>query len=389
MIRAIFFIGIGLILGGIAGDYIGAPGVGAWGLGVGISVSITALVFWMISLVTRGVRIVNPEVVKAAVQAGRVGMARVDNVQDTGTRINDQPLCKVELTVQPQHGQAYRTMFREVLVFEKRMLLAPGTTLPVAILAEGEPDISFLKPEDLRDPRLQNLPVPSVASAGEIRVPKSGNLRPNGKRTRPLLGTSKRWLPLRAVVYLVMICVGLTAVLLPMRDAVQLSVESKKATGSWVADMRTEPGLSTALAKLEEQIGHDKVQSVALYKDYIFIDAPIGPDTLNTDTWQYRGGKMTDTGPASTQPKSEKEFFKTSDVKWQSLWPAVQSVTSGLDQEITDDITISLERDTDSDVHSETFMHNIEDVIARFSISEPYSSSSYTMDGQGENITKN
>lgn len=65
-----------------------------------------------------------------------------------------------------------------------------------------------------------------------------------------------------------------------------LSIESKKMTGSWKSDMRSGSGVSAAMNALEEHIGHDLVSSVVLYEDHIFVDAPVGTDTLNADTWQ-------------------------------------------------------------------------------------------------------
>jgi len=389
MIRAFFFLGVGLIAGGFIGSYIGEPGAGAWGIGFGIPVASMALVFWLVSRTLRGIHPDNPVMAKMAVQAGRVGMARVEHVGETGTRVNERPLCDIELTVQPRHGQPFRTKFRRVLNFQTSVALIPGSVHPVAILIEGEPDVSFIKPEELSDPSLLKLPIPSAASAGELRIPKSGRLRPNGTRTKSLIGTSKRWFPLRAVLYLVMICVGAVIVLLPMRGAVELSVESKELTGSWIPDMRTEPGVSAALNALEQKVGHDRVSRVSLYKDFVLIDAPVGPGTLNTDSWQFRGGKLTSSGPASTQPESEEELFRIPDVHWQAYWPAVQSVSSGLDKTITDDIGIFSEREANSDLGGDSFMQHTGDVIARFTVDEPYSSIAYTMDGQGQNISEN
>lgn len=75
-----------------------------------------------------------PLCVRSGVQAGRRGMARVDRINESGTRINHQPLCIIELTVQPRVGPAYRTKIRQILTFEKRVALGPGTAHPVGYL---------------------------------------------------------------------------------------------------------------------------------------------------------------------------------------------------------------------------------------------------------------
>lgn len=125
-----------------------------------------------------------------------------------------------------------------------------------------------------------------------------------------------------------------------------------------------------------------------MYKEFVFIDAPIRPDTLNTDRWECRGGRLTDDGPVSIQPKTEKQFFKISDVQWQRYWPATQTKSEGLGEDITNSIGIFTERSADDDIQSESFMDNIGEVEARFSVSEPYTSSAYIMDKNGKNLKK-
>jgi len=182
------------------------------------------------------------------------------------------------------------------------------------------------------------------------------------------------------------ICAGAAIVLLPMRGAVELSLESKKVTGSWIPDMRTEPGVSAALEALEQEVGHDRVVAVSLHKNFVLVDAPVGPGTLNTDSWQYRGGKLTNSGPISRQPESEAALFRTTDVQWKTYWPAVQSVASGLNADITDNIGIFSERASSTEVDGDSFVEHYGEVIARFTVNAPYSSTAYTMDSRGENI---
>lgn len=100
-----------------------------------------------------------------------------------------------------------------------------------------------------------------------------------------------------------------------------------------------------------------------------------------------KGGELSNGGPASTQPESEGDFFRTSEVSWNELWPAVQSKSRGLGKEITDNIGIFAEQGKNYDTESEGFMLRTGAVILRFSINEPYSSTSYTMDSHGKNIT--
>lgn len=147
-----------LILGGIAEGYIGAPGADAWAIGTGIPVASLSMVFWLVTLIMRGTQSENPLLATAAVAAGRVGMVRVDGIKDTGTWINDLPLCELDITVQPRTGEPYRTKFWKILSFEKRASLVPGSLHPVAILIEGEPEVGILKPGDLSDPSLLRLP---------------------------------------------------------------------------------------------------------------------------------------------------------------------------------------------------------------------------------------
>ncbi|WP_347038271.1 hypothetical protein AAHB37_17135 [Glutamicibacter halophytocola] len=387
MIRAFFFLGVGLIAGGFIGGYIGEPGAGAWGIGFGIPVASMALVFWLVSRTLRGIPSDNPVMAKMAVQAGRVGMARVEHVGETGTRVNERPLCDIELTVQPRHGQTFRTKFRRVLNFQTSVAVIPGSVHPVAILIEGGAGCQLHQTRGTERPELAEAADSFCCFRRRSAQSKIGETATQRDADQAIDRNQQAMVPARAVLYLVMICVGAVIVLLPMRGAVELSVESKELTGSWIPDMRTEPGVSAALNALELKVGHDRVSRVSLYKDFVLIDAPVGPGTLNTDSWQFRGGKLISGGPASTQPESEEELFRIRDVHWQAYWPAVQSVSSGLDKTITDDIGIFSERETNSDLGGDSFMQHTGDVIARFTVNEPYSSIAYTMNGQGENIS--
>lgn len=53
------------------------------------------------------------------VSAGRVALVRIDGIRTTGMFINDQPVCELEVTVQPRQGQAFRTrMSRRITYVE-------------------------------------------------------------------------------------------------------------------------------------------------------------------------------------------------------------------------------------------------------------------------------
>jgi hypothetical protein len=66
-------------------------------------------------------------------QAGRVGTATVSGVRQTGTFVNNNPECELELDVTVDGGAPYRVTHRQVLSSVALPSFPPGASIPVRV----------------------------------------------------------------------------------------------------------------------------------------------------------------------------------------------------------------------------------------------------------------
>lgn len=118
MLRIVLSIGIGILAGGAAVMVAGPPGAGSWTISVGLILTILPAVFLGIARQTRTIQSPTAEQIRAAGAAGRLGRARVDALAQTGTQINNQPLCDIDLTVQPVTGAFTVSITADYMSFE-------------------------------------------------------------------------------------------------------------------------------------------------------------------------------------------------------------------------------------------------------------------------------
>lgn len=64
------------------------------------------------------------------------------SVAETGTRLNDQPLLKIELEVQPPYGSRFMTTVEYVLSYSDMSELEPGKKIPVYYI-DGTTDVAL------------------------------------------------------------------------------------------------------------------------------------------------------------------------------------------------------------------------------------------------------
>ena len=72
-------------------------------------------------------------------QAGRVGTATVSGVRQTGTYVNNNPECELELEVSVDGGAPYGVTHRQVLSSVALPGFQPGASIPVRVDPE-DPD---------------------------------------------------------------------------------------------------------------------------------------------------------------------------------------------------------------------------------------------------------
>jgi hypothetical protein len=66
-------------------------------------------------------------------RSGRVGCATVSDVRQTGTFINDNPECELDLHVSVDGGEPYRVTHRQVLAIVALPGFQPGASVPVRV----------------------------------------------------------------------------------------------------------------------------------------------------------------------------------------------------------------------------------------------------------------
>jgi len=66
-------------------------------------------------------------------RSGRVGRATVSGVRQTGTFVNDNPECELELQVSVDGGDPYRVTHRQVLAMIALPGFQPGASVPVRV----------------------------------------------------------------------------------------------------------------------------------------------------------------------------------------------------------------------------------------------------------------
>lgn len=82
--------------------------------------------------------------VQRAESEGRLAAARLVGIRETGTRINAQPLCELDLVVAPEGVAPYRTTIRSVLSIVDIARRPPGTPLVVGIRRPGQPEVALV-----------------------------------------------------------------------------------------------------------------------------------------------------------------------------------------------------------------------------------------------------
>ncbi|WP_217133914.1 hypothetical protein [Leucobacter chinensis] len=326
MLRILTFIGIGLGLGGLVVQVVGPPGGATWAIPLGLCLTVLCGTLLLVAKSATAVAMPSPKTVLAARQAGRVGRARIDSLQQTGTQINDQPVCVLTLTVQPRDAAAYRTETRRVVRVTDVPRYQPGSVHEVAVLAEGEPDVALLDDGALRD-ELGQLEVPEASAAGPVRVPGRGQLNPEGKRTKPLLGTGAKGRTWRIGLYVLALVAAAALVVLPYREGVMNTIEAWQH-GERAADVMQPATLERAIEALTGETGHDNAVSVVITHDYVHYTAPVVAGSQDTDVWIYRGGVVSHEGPASIQPETAGEQFSVRDIAWEALLPGAQKAAS-------------------------------------------------------------
>lgn len=80
----------------------------------------------------------------------------------------------------------------------------------------------------------------------------------------------------------------------------------------------TPAGIRTALAALKQQTGTTTFVDLRIYDSYVIASVPTAPGARTVDSWQYRDGGVTRTGPAGTV-KDRAPLIDMAAVAWDTL----------------------------------------------------------------------
>lgn len=379
MLRLIAFAALGSLLGGVVVAIVGPPGAGVAIAGVSFTVLIFATVMTQVARSMGSSVAASPKAVQEARDARRVGLARVDALRQTGTQINDQPLCDIDVTVQPLTGSAFATSLRTVVPLTAIPRFQPGAELEVAILLDGGPEVAFVDGE-LSPRDHDRLTVPPRGSVPLLPVEPHTRIV-DGRRKGPLLGVGKKRRPLRLVLFAVVAVAAAAVVVTPYRVAVAQTVDAIQ-DGHLRPDMRHPDLLAQAEEALIEEIGHDQVTSIVVNEDFVTVDAPLRAGETKTDRWTYRNGRVSDEGAASVQPDLPAEQFAWSDVALDTVWGLMETSAEEVGLPVGD-ASVSVRRTPDGDIQSDTFSQPVGPPAISFSIGDAYGSTSFRFAADG------
>ncbi len=391
MLRLLCFIGSGILLGGIVSAIVGPPGAAAWAFPVGLIVLVFSVVLLAVGRSMRGVQLGDPKLAAAATEDGRIALARVDALTQTGTFINEQPLCELELTVRPVHGDAYRTVVRRVVQLTEIPRFQPGSRHVVAVLVAGQPDVAFTE-HDAGAEIWADTELPPAPAAGPVLRPAPGGLRADGTRRSPLIGTGRRGRPIRIAVFVLAGLLAGAAVVLPYRAGLAETLAALPQ-GHLHADLREPLPLERALATLAAETGEDRVTSISVSDDLVRIEAPAKPGGLNVDSWYVRRGAVTHTGAGSIQPESAGEFFEMAELDGAAVARAIDEAAELVADEIDTEAALDAlmyhvsrtlaEHPDDPWTHERTGP-----VVVDFSLSDDYRSASFRVNADGTGLER-
>ncbi|MFV0285040.1 MAG: hypothetical protein ACK5IM_01465, partial [Demequina sp.] len=275
MLRLLIAIGLGILGGGVVVMVVGPPGAGVWALLVGLTLTIVASVLVSIGRSTRGMAGPTEAQLAEAIAAGRIGLARVDAVRETGLRINEQPVCDLDITVATLTDSPFATTTRRLLTTVEVPRFQPGTEHRVALSPSGAVALSDAIPADVDGLRL---PAPGDAPRRNLEDGATTGFGP-----RPLLGIGRGGRPWRVLLYVAAFAAAAILVVLPYRPALEQTLDAIPE-GRLHADLREPASLTAALDALADAMGHDTVSSVVVMDDMVIVEAPLTPGEVATDS---------------------------------------------------------------------------------------------------------
>lgn len=344
MIRVLLSVILGAALAGIAAWILSADD--AWS-GLVIPCVISLGVLWPIVLVVRGFAgvaggapgMTGTPAATAVAQAeteGRLALARVRKIARTGTSINDQPVCDLDLVVVPRYGSPFEVRTRRLVDLVEIPRLQPEQVVVVLTAERGPSPVTIVMdpPDEWAVQAQSDERVRSVRTAPPF-TPTPEQQRRTGLRRIP------------PVLYLVGIVVGAAVALIPAYPTIAAlltgettlgevryasSYEGKaeaqaeaEAAEAAAANMFVGDNAAEAVELLTRRLGASEVTQLSFWSTNLSAVAPSSPGAPTLDSYFVTDGAVERTGAYSIQPALEElrlTLFDASEVDY-SIMPSL------------------------------------------------------------------
>ncbi|NYI57805.1 hypothetical protein [Cellulomonas soli] len=238
----------------------------------------------------------------AADREDRIALAQVLFIRETGTEINDRPLCELRLLVAPRDRDPYTTAARTVVGVLEAARLLPGSVQVVVRANAARPEVVLVPdpPEPWALQARSDTRVRSMTSAPEwVEPPPRGRTRAGLVR-------------IPAVLFVVAALLGAGARAWPERVQLQAwaagepraELVGERASDEYLTVF--EPGAARTVADdLVAAAGVSQLTSLSFYGTYAAADALTSPGATTTDSFWWSDGVAERRGPTLIQPTAE------------------------------------------------------------------------------------
>lgn len=284
--------------------------------------------------------------VQAAATQGRLALARVKAIRRTGTSINDQPVCDLDLVVVPRFGAPFEVRTRRLVDLVEIPRLQPESVVVVITGDQVPSSVSIVMnpPDDWVQQAQSDEQVRSVRTAPPFTPATDPTSSRSGLRRIPRF------------VYLAGILVGAAVALIPAYPTIAAlatgdttlaevrhasSYEGKaeaeqraQAEADAAANMFVGDNAARAVEALTNELGATQVTQLSFWATNLSAVAQSAPGDGTLDDFTVSGGEVERSGAASTQLEPgelELQLFDASAVDY-SLMPALIEQAKELSQ---------------------------------------------------------
>ncbi|MCI2958994.1 hypothetical protein MN032_14960 [Agromyces atrinae] len=313
MIRLLFVAVLGALLASLTAALLsGDDGWTSMILPCAIALSVLLPVV-LIAKTMSGIRLTrspDPSALARAEAEGRLALARILRIRRTGTEINDQPVCDIDLVVAPSSGAAFEVRVRRIVDILEIPRLQPGNVVVVALDGPAPSNVALVLD-----------PPPAWAE----RAREDDDVRrvsPSSVFEAPAARSSIRRIP--APFYAVALALGVILALIPAYPTIAALIagettlddvryessyegrsereQSERLAEEAAANMFAGDNAQKALDVLAAEIGGTQVDSLTFWGTRLSATAPSAPGATTYDDISLDRGEVTNRTATSIQP---------------------------------------------------------------------------------------